>query len=541
MAPIKTIAIGSAATTVFVGYVHDALNRSFLLSTFFKLFFGQIFIYMIYAIFLYPFYFSPLRHLPTPKGNHWLFGHAPRIVKEPNGAPTRDWIVSVPNDGLLRYFWFFNIERVVVVSPQAMAEVLVTKNYTFPKPSRVRESIARVLGFGVLLAEGDEHKLQRRNLMPAFAFRHVKDLYPTFWRKTREVVQAMTAAADEKGVLETEVYGWSSRATLDIIGLAGMGKDFGAIHDEENELVKTYTRLFKPSGAARVLALLSAFVPQWILQTLPIEQNDQTALAAKKIRSVCMDLIADKKAKMAAKEAQDLDILSVALESGLFSDDGLVDQMMTFLAAGHETTASAMIWAIYLMALHKDVQTKLRQEVRSKLPSVDDGDTQISSLDIDKMPYLNAVCNEVLRFYSPVPQTLREAAHNTTILDQPIPKGTNVFICAWGTNRDPKLWGESATRFDPERWLSTTDNGAASGGAASNYAFLTFLHGPRSCIGQSFAKAEFACLLAGWIGRFEFDLQEGQEKEESKMDIKGGVTAKPSGGMNVRATVLEGY
>ncbi|CCF36860.1 hypothetical protein CH063_08328 [Colletotrichum higginsianum] len=82
---------------------------------------------------------------------------------------------------------------------------------------------------------------------------------------------------------------------------------------------------------------------------------------------------------------------------------------------------------------------------------------------------------------------------------------------------------------------------AASGGATSNYAFMTFLHGPRSCIGQGFAKAEFACILASWIGRFEFSLRNKEEYDEKNLSIKGGVTARPSKGLHVYVKVVDGW
>jgi hypothetical protein len=106
---------------------------------------------------------------------------------------------SVPNEGIIRYLGMFNSERIIVTSPKALAEVLVTKNYDFVKPSHVARGIGKILGVGVLLAEGEEHKMQRKNLMPAFAFRHVKNLYPTFWLKSREVAAALTEVVKAKG------------------------------------------------------------------------------------------------------------------------------------------------------------------------------------------------------------------------------------------------------------------------------------------------------------------------------------------------------
>lgn len=458
---------------------------------------------------------------------------------------------TIPNDGLIRYRALGNQERVLITGAKALSEVLVTKNYDFIKPPTFRWGIGRILGIGILLAEGDEHKRQRKNLMPAFAFRHVKDLYPVFWDKSREVVRAMTekvradaAASGEKDSANPtavmEVGDWASRVTLDIIGVAGLGRDFGAIKDPNNHLSRTYQDLFRPNRQARILNLLTLVLPGWLVAKIPVKRNGDVNEAAATIRSVCRDLISNKREKLVRKELHDLDILSVAMESGGFTDDDLVNQMMTFLAAGHETTASAMQWAVYLLCLHPEVQTRLREEVRERLPSVVSQE-DATALDVDHMPYLNAVCNEVLRYYPPVPMTLRVAAVNTTITGQPVPQGTTIALCPWAVNRDPALWGEDADRFNPERWLREGGATAGSGGAVSNYALLTFLHGPRSCIGQAFAKAEFACLLAAWVGRFEFKLRDKEEYDERNMAIKGVITARPSKGLWVHAKEVEGW
>ncbi|TGJ79124.1 hypothetical protein E0Z10_g9648 [Xylaria hypoxylon] len=526
-------------------------------SSFISAWLFQTFVYAVWKVILWPKFFSPLRSLPQAPGGSWWNGHFKKIMADPSGIPMREWITEVPNNGLMRYLGMGNSERVLVTGPKALAEVLVTKNYHFEKPAALRFNIGRVLGVGVLLAEGEEHKIQRKNLMPAFAFRHIKDLYPVFWSKTREVVQAMTKdiladaanqpiTPDAEKAQKTavmEVGSWASRVTLDIIGIAGLGRDFGAIKDPKSELNETYRQVFMPSKQAQILGLLGQMVPEWLITRLPVKRNDDINAASQYIRSVCRDLVKEKKSKLVARgQTTDHDILSVALESGGFSDEDLVDQLMTFLAAGHETTASSMTWAIYMLSRFPKVQERLRQEVREHLPSID-LETDITSLDIDHMPYLNAVCNEVLRYYAPVPVTIREAALETEILGQKIPKGVRVILAPWATNFDKSLWGPDAHEFNPDRWMPTSsdDKRAASGGATSNFAFMTFLHGPRSCIGQAFAKAEFACILAGWVGRFEFELKNKEEMDEKKVLIKGGITARPAKGMYVHATVVDGW
>ncbi|KAJ0160131.1 Cytochrome P450 94A1 [Colletotrichum tanaceti] len=568
--PWRGALITSAAVTVFLALRQPVLSRWNLVGTFAGAYVLQMVAWGIFVVFLFPQYLSSLRSIPGPKDDHWLMGQYPRIIREPTGVPMMEWVNTIPHEGIIRYRGVFNQERLLITSPKALAEVLVTRNYDFHKPGAVRSSIGRILGVGVLLAEGDEHKFQRKNLMPAFAFRHVKDLYPRFWSKACEGVQAITEAvhADAangppKGLTESEMAAlgpnvavleigdWASRTTLDIIGMAGMGRDFGAIRDPSNPLAQTYRQVFKPSRQAQILALLGMFLPAPLVHHLPFSRNGDIAKAANTIRATCRELIREKQDKLRHNKLTDVDILSVALESGCFTEDNLVDQMMTFLAAGHETTASAMMWAIYCLCLHPDVQSRLRREVRDRLPAPGTpGD--ITALEIDHMPYLNAVCNEVLRYYSPVPMTMREAVVDTVIDGHKVFKGTRIMLCPWAINKDTALWGPDAGRFDPERWLARSDGSggdnnaeskktAASGGATSNYAFMTFLHGPRSCIGQGFAKAEFACILASWIGRFEFSLRNKEEYDEKNMSIKGGVTARPSKGLHVYVKVVDGW
>ncbi|OAQ59681.1 cytochrome P450 78A3 [Pochonia chlamydosporia 170] len=522
------------------------------------IFFAYFFTIQIWRVILYPRFFSPLRHLPHAPDGHWLWDQTGRILKEPSGIPMRDWVDNVPNDGLITYSTWFE-QRVLVANPKGLAEVLVTKNYDFTKPKQFSQSLGRVLGLGILFAEGDEHKRQRKNLMPAFAFRHIKDLYPTFWKKSGEMARALsetinaksspstaskeTADADDKvkhapGAIE--VYDWSSRATLDIIGVSGMDRDFNSLQDPTNKLNQTYKSVFNPGRVGNLLRLVGIFVPISLLRLLPLKRNAVIRDAVSYIKSVCRDLIVEKRERLSTEKKAskaDIDIISVALESDAFSDDDLVNQMMTFLLAGHETTATAMAWALYVLCKHPDIQTKLRKEIQSKLPSLDD---DITATDIDNCSYLQAFCNEVLRVWAPVALTMRVAAKDTSILGQFIPKGTIIILCPWAVNMSEQLWGADAKEFKPERWLDAEGRTNKSGSADSNFSFLTFLHGPRSCIGQKFAQAEFACLIAAWVGSFETRFEDGGALASGETpDIAGGVTSKPKGGLWVQLKEVE--
>ncbi|KEQ87191.1 cytochrome P450 [Aureobasidium pullulans EXF-150] len=550
MPPKLPILISSAVASILLA--HFAPGYGSRTQTFFLVAFTEFIAWATWRVVIYPNFLSPLKGLPEPSGGSWWNGHASTIMAQPSGHPMREWIDAIPNDGLIRYTNWFNSERVLLTNPKTLAEVLSSKNYEFIKPAHFLDIIGRILGIGLLFAEGDEHRTQRKNLMPAFSYRHIKDLYPVFWSKSKEMVERMSDAMHEgsetgntskESIAEgtnssnvVEVSDWTSRATLDIIGVAGMGRDFEALKNPDNELNQTYKTIFHPPKSARYLQVAGMFLPRWFLKSLPIKRNDEISEGSALIKQTCRDLIAAKKIRMEKGAADETDILSVALRSGSFADENLVSQMMTFLAAGHETTSSSMQWAIYMMCRHPDVQKRVREEIHAKLPSVREPQAQITAADIDNCHYLQAVCKETLRLWAPVALTMRVAARDETINNHPIPKGTLVVVAPLAINCSKHLWGDDAMEFKPERWL-TEGISNKNGGAESNYSFLTFLHGPRSCIGQGFANAEFACLLAAWIGKFDTEF----EDPEYVLEVKSGITSRPKNGLRVKLTEVEGW
>ena len=246
----------------------------------------------------------------------------------------------------------------------------------------------------------------------------------------------------------------------------------------------------------------------------------------------CRSLIQEARQRLHDKKDSKPNILSVAMESEGFSDEDLVNQLMTFLIAGHETTASAFAWAICMVCKYPDVQKRLREEIRANLPDPRSSTSSISATDIDSLPYLNAVCNETLRVWATVPVTLRVAEHDTSLNGRFVPKDTTVFVSPWAINTSKALWGEDAAEFKPDRWMGPGN--ANTGGVESNYSYLTFFHGPRSCIGQAFAKGEFACLVAAWVGSFETSFT----KDDYVVEVRASFTPRPKDLM-VNLKVLE--
>ncbi|KAL6720989.1 hypothetical protein ACLMJK_000089 [Lecanora helva] len=492
---------------------------------------------VVWACFFYPHYRSPLRHLPKPPDRPSPFmGHFWQMLAISPGQALRSWVNEVPNAGLIRYLDLCNLERVVVTSPAAVAEVLLHRCYDFEKPPHFRKGIARVIGLGLFTAEGETHKKQRKHLMPAFAFRHVKNLYPMFWSISKELVAAIFAFAGKTDITSSDdcmcinVAEWSSRAALDIIGQGGFGESFNAIQDPDNNLHRTYREIFAPGRTGEIRAVLGFLVPQWVVRRLPFLRNDERECASNLLRSFCRSSIETKRQQLKTSPAGLIDILTVAMNSSAFSDENLVDQMMTFLAAGHETTASAFTWAVYLLAKHPQIQSNLRDQVRSQLPSLSKEPSSIvTSESFEKLSYLYAVCQEALRLFPPVAVTFRVAVKDTSICGQSIPKGTTVIIPPWAINGSEELWGPDAAEFRPERWQRKASSSPVDN-KGTNYNYLTFLHGPRSCIGQSFALGELACLLAAWVDAFETELQDANYVPV----IRGGIAAKPQDGLFVR-------
>ena len=515
-----------------------------LLLTFLVLY-GIVFLaWVTYMVVLYPHFLSPTRHLPSPPGGDFLTGHFFDIFHQPVGVPLIKFTRSVANRGMIRYRSFLNQERILPTSPEILKEVLHTQPYTFVKPPYMRLGIGSVLGLkGLLFVEGKEHQHQRKLLTPAFSYGQIKALVPMFWERSMQLqrkidqVIAVTGNSGVGGEAVVEMAGWLSLVTLDIIGDAGFGYECNALASAPiagekaksgSELAEAYNILFaQGADMAMVLVLLSIVFPRALVTNLPIHRNRQVKKATAIIDRVTAEIIEEKKTEVAKTSGAGggKDILTAMLRSGHYSaeaDSSIKDQLMTFLAAGHETTATALTWAIYLLSLpeHRHIQERLRAEIYSRFPG--SLPETVTYDGIESLKYLRNVTMEVLRLHAPVRVTLREAAHDTTLGGEFVPKGTYIVISPFAINRSLELWGEDADEFNPDRWEKPV---------ANSYSFLTFLSGPRSCIGASFAKAEFKCLLMAMIGSFEFE--EAEEFKGRELVIKGGVTQKPVGGIPV--------
>ena len=446
---------------------------------------------------------------------------------------------SVPNHGMIRYREFLNKECILLTSLEALREVLHTQSYTFVKPAYYRTGLGLVFGPRALpFAEGEEHKHQRKLLTPAFSYGQIKALAPAFWARSlqlRDKIEQVIAATGKVGSEEAviDMAAWFQLATLDIIGAAGFGYECNALAsasiaggkgESGSELAEAYDLLFTQGGSgSRAIRLLLIIFP--LILEFPLRQNRDFKKAMTVINREMAKILEDKKAEVAKTSGpgEGKDILTTMLRSGHYSteeDSSARDQLLAFIAAGHESTATSLTWALYYLSLpeHRHIQERLRAEIYSHFPgSLPDTVTYDA---VESLKYLRNVTMEVLRLRPPASVFHREATKDTTIVGEFVPKGTRVVISLMVMNQSLELWGEDADEFNPDRWEKPAEN---------HYAFLSFLSGPRSCIGASFAKAEIKFMLMAMIGSFEFE--EAEEFKGRKLVIGGTITQKPAGGI----------
>ncbi|OCK81417.1 cytochrome P450 [Lepidopterella palustris CBS 459.81] len=538
MSSLKLLLFNTIVATLLIrGYAATLLVQNFTYWTAFAVFSTQIIVWLVWSCVIYPKLFSPLRNLPQPSGSSFFMGQFWRLMKKGGMELQCSWVNEVPNDGVIMYPCFLNWQRILVVKPQALAEVMLSRAYDYVKPPHIKTGVGAIFGSGLVFIEGEYHKMQRKHLMPSFAFRRIKDLYPTFWGKSMELVDELKVyIGNENDTTKMSpvilVERWASRATLDIIGAAGLRQEFRAIQDPGNKLSKVYNKVCSPSKWALLAGMLGYSKPTRIIGSILVKFTDDFVAASHIVKGHCYSLIEAERRNISNHEKPHLDILSVALQSGSISDDELVNHLMTFLLAGHETVSAALSWVIYFLCRYPKVQARLRDELAVAIPlKVHDPCYIPTAAEIDGIAYLNAVCSEVLRLRPVVPQTFRQANVDTSIVGHYIPKGTIVLLCPWAVHRSKELWGEDAAEFRPDRWMAPGH--ANTGGAESATAFLTFLKGPRGCIGEAFARAELACLVAAWVSAFETEFADKDYVEE----VAHGISSKPAK-LEVRLKVI---
>ncbi|CDO71513.1 hypothetical protein BN946_scf184910.g12 [Trametes cinnabarina] len=484
------------------------------------------------------------------------------IQDEDNSVPQERWVAQYGRT--IMYPGFFRIFRLWTMDTRALNHIL-THSAEYQKPEDARRNLARVLGRGastcssvvrtlstdqiatlkgVLFTEGEQHRKQN----PAFGPAQLRELTPIFVEKSAELRglwEAELAQAGGQGRID--VLKGLSKMTLDVIGLAGFNYRFDSLNPngQPNELNQAFQEIFSPSGGFTVLMILQNIFP--VLKSLiPDERSRRIDRAQEVMRRIGIQLMEEKKAaimreiseskdaSLGRKDLHGRDLLTLLLKANMatdipdsqrLSDEEVLAQVPTFLVAGHETTSTATTWCLFALAQAHEVQRKLRDELFTL-------DTASPTMDqLNSLPYLDAVVRETLRIHAPVPTTVRVANKDDVIpVAEPfvdrdgkvqngirIAKGTPIFIPILAINRDKKLWGEDAHEFRPERWDNPPDAVSNIPGVWGH--ILSFLGGPRACIGYRFSLVEMKALIFTLVRAFEFDLAVAPEDIQKKTSI----------------------
>lgn len=276
---------------------------------------------------------------------------------------------------------YFTKLSVLITSPGALKRVLVTNVRNYPKAVRTRRILSRLVGDSLLTVEGDEHSRQRMYLSPAFHFVHHARFQAVFSRCADALAKQWSAkaAATGGGAFLVDVHTTMTKMTLDIIGLTAFGYNFNALADcgEESEMIGAYNTVFANAGLSLTM-ILSFLVPG--IENLPTPANRRIAVATAVIKGKVEEIIRAKRAGASSGASSGsggddpVDLLGlmlqetiaeggVAVSAANISATELTDNVMTFLVAGHETTATTLCWALHLLSINPEAQ------VCSGLPS----------------------------------------------------------------------------------------------------------------------------------------------------------------------------
>lgn len=264
-------------------------------------------------------------------------------MRHPRGKIAVNWLRTIPNDGLIHFREALNYSIVVATNHRALMDVLHTNSYDFVKPPGGRDFLARALGYGLILSEGDAHRAQRKAATPAFTIKNIRAMYPLMWTKTQIFLDQLEREiavhpAPGRGAGFVEIGGWASRLTLDIIGPAAIGRDFRSLENENDPVSQNYSAILKPSPDLLLLFAVSILLPQALVRWVPCRANYVLPRRVHYLRSVFHDILHEKREQLEAEKSRgehtEGDILGTMMRGGEFSDSELVDQMLTLLAAG---------------------------------------------------------------------------------------------------------------------------------------------------------------------------------------------------------------
>jgi cytochrome P450 len=367
--------------------------------------------------------------------------------------------------------------------PALVARVLTERPDDFPKSNRIRAGLEPLLGNSVFVTNGAVWKRQRRIIDPAFEGGRLRDTFPAMWAAGEAAVARLP-----EGVVEVEEQ--TSHAAADVIF-----RTLFSIPIEDRVASQVFHE-FRAYQRTQPILNLAAFLP--LPRWFPRLHRRETKETAARIRALIRGLTEDRAAAIAAGTAPDDLATKIMTTRDPVTGEGfdaaeMVDQVAIFFLAGHETSASALAWALYLLATHPDVQDAVAAEAAGLTPDF---------ASVGRLRLTRDVFREALRLYPPVPMMVRETTCPERFRDRPVPVGAQVVLSPWHLHRHERIW-DNPDAFDPARWQTDACRHAARD------AYIPFSAGPRVCTGAGFAMVEGPLLLAMLARTFRFDAVAG--------------------------------
>lgn len=396
----------------------------------------------------------------------------------------------------------------MLMEPTAIRRVLLERVEEYPKSEATKSILRPAIGESLFVAEGDHWRWQRRAAAPAFAARNVDALTPVMTRAAEAAAGRIAALAGRRALNAVDEM---VAATFDVIADVTLSERGAIDRAAVGAALDAYV-----DRAARVSVLDVIGAPGWL-------PRPGRAAAARDLEGMqaAMDAAIARRRGTGPGAVPDLmDLLLGARdpETGReMTDAELRENLLTFIVAGHETTALTLAWALYLCAFDQGVQARARNEAQSVL-----GLRAAGAVDVPRLGYVRQVVEEALRLYPPGGFLSRTAQAEDRLSAAVIRPGDTVMIPVYGLHRHRKLWNDPDA-FRPDRW--------ADRAGIDRYQFLPFGDGPRICIGARFALQEAVVILATLLARFRFTAVPGRRPDPVMI-----LTLRPEGGVWLEAT-----
>ncbi|TFK40912.1 cytochrome P450 [Crucibulum laeve] len=510
-------------------------------------------VWLLNLLFLLPLS-DPLQHLPGPDGSR-LQSHFNQVMN-PELTPEMNENWSKKYGKSFRFHGFGKHDyRLMSFDFRVITHVL-NSPALYERPWQTRDFLATLFGRGIFSTEGAERKLQRKLLGPAFATQSIKAMSPVFIQKAEELCDLWRrciseASSETTGTTSTsasqniDVSHWLSRASFDVIGLAGFDYNFHALKGESERAYKAYRNVLRVAEKGLSFRGIVELYFPILRKLLPNNDVRSTNRSLRVIKDIGRTLVENKTAKIRieedkSEELEEKDILSLLIKSNIsmdcakqLPDSDLLDQSSTLMLAGSDTVSLAVAWCLFQLSQHPSVQTRLREEIHTiahlhstcttsaeaSCPEVSEAlPKQLASASfeaIESLPYLDAVVRETLRLSPPVHGTIRVATANDqipishpvtlrdgTILEAgssiSIRKGSYIHIPIEGINYSKEIWGDDALSFKPDRWSNPPTKVPGLGNT------MTFGFGSHACLGYKFSVFEIKVFLCTILPRFTF-------------------------------------